>query len=280
MPKAREQDIGYLFFILAIFALAICGGLAIWINVLLPSPTGSVQDAFLVVTRQLLYSFSGAAALFAILYVSLSRKRLMPAQIREDVKKEVLDEQFAYLIEVADRFPSAINPEFRQIHYGSFNSLPVWKEELEHVQRSIDIVVYYFDSWVREQASVLREAAQRGVKVRLFLPDPNNSANVDAARAVFPSLDETQIKEKITNTARRFESVGFKGHNLSINFLPHALSYSVQCFDGKKLFISLFEYGRQLEIASPVFEIDLRRPGPMPAFWNKELTALIDSIKS
>lgn len=171
------------------------------------------------------------------------------------------------------KYPSllAFHDSFRQVN---------WNSLLSNATESLDIVVYYFDSWVNANYEQLVQFFRKpGTRVRIFLSNPNDKEIIENIQRQFPEYNRDLIKAKVAHTKERFELVltaaGATEDRLEVYYVPHVLNYAVQCIDGKKFVLSVFEMFRQHRIDSPAFVIDLDTNPHMLKFWEKELKGLL-----
>ncbi|OKH33810.1 hypothetical protein NIES2119_22130 [[Phormidium ambiguum] IAM M-71] len=79
-----------------------------------------------------------------------------------------------------------------------------WSKLIEPAEQQIDIVVYYYDSWFKEnQVSLAKFFSKPNTKLRIILSNPDKNNNIDTIKRFFPEHSETALKEKIKNTRDR-----------------------------------------------------------------------------
>ena len=155
-----------------------------------------------------------------------------------------------------------------------------WAKLLNQAQSSIDIVVYYFDSWVNyNYEHVVNFFRRDGTRMRIFVADPHNQDLIANVRRLFPEYIEATIKEKISHTGERLANAlrdaGGTQDRLEFYYVPHFLNYSIQCFDEETLVLSVFEMFRQHKIDSPAVILDLNNSDHLLRYWTKELEGLL-----
>ena len=151
-----------------------------------------------------------------------------------------------------------------------------WPAYLEKAERSIDIVVYYWDQWISSHHHLLTKFLQKpNSKIRFFMADDSNFRLFEDIIRLFPKNTPELLKEKIVNTYMPLKSHLIQ-HNLPLSKLevyklPHLLNYSIVCIDEKKLILSFFEMYREEQIDAPACVIDLKDTHLLKKFINKEL---------
>jgi len=174
------------------------------------------------------------------------------------------------------RFPQLLNFQetFRNVD---------WKQLLQECgdNSHIDIIVYYFDSWVNSNYEYLVSYFKKKKStIRIFVADPNDSYILNNVNRLFPENSAEIIKEKITKTYERFknalkEAQGEK-ERVEFYYVPHLLNYSAQCINDKYLVLSFYEMFRnESRIDSPAMIIDLEASKHLDKYWHKELDGLL-----
>ena len=173
-------------------------------------------------------------------------------------------------------------PELRAFHE-TYRQVD-WKSLLNEASRQIDIVVYYFDSWVNSNYDdIVQYFGKPGTKMRVFVADPEDEAVLSNVQRLFPEYRPDEIKGKIERTGERLAAAlahaGGNSGRLEFYHVPHVLNYSIQTVDGKILVLSVFEMFRKRKIDSPAVIVDLQYSTQVGAFWQKELDGLVASSK-
>lgn len=142
--------------------------------------------------------------------------------------------------------------------------------------RTVDIVVHYYNRWVREQSEAFTAVFQRGGTVRLIMADPSIPRTLqDVRRYFFPRLTGQQLVERIRETedrlAEALDASGSQKAAFKVYYYPQPLHYSFVLVDDRHLFLSLYEQDRGPVIRSSVFEIDLRLDGILEEYWHGNL---------
>jgi hypothetical protein len=173
-------------------------------------------------------------------------------------------------------------PELRAF-YETYRQVD-WKGLLNEASQQIDIVVYYFDSWVNSSYDdIVQYFGKPGTKMRVFVADPENEAVLSNIQRLFPEYGKEEIKGKIERTGERLAAAltdaGGNSGRLEFYYVPHVLNYSMQTIDGKVLVLSVFEMYRKRKIDSPAVVVNLQYSTQVVAFWQKEIEGLLASSR-
>lgn len=158
-----------------------------------------------------------------------------------------------------------------------------WKQLLQDCGNNshIDIVVYYFDSWVNSNYdSLVTFFKKKDTSIRIFVSNPSDLFILENVKRLFPEYSVEVIKDKIIKTYERFKNAlnEARGDMKRIEFyyVPHFLNYSAQCIYGKYLILSFYEMFRnESRIDSPAIIIDLEKSDHLFKYWHKELDGLL-----
>jgi hypothetical protein len=163
--------------------------------------------------------------------------------------------------------------------YPSFRQIP-WADLLRETNRSIDIMVYYWNKWVKEYEDELIQFLNKTKsQLRLFLADDQLPEVFSEIQRLFPNNKQEELREKIARTYQPLqhflEQNQLSLSKLEVYKLPHVLNYSLQCFDGKILVMSFFEMFRDNSVDGPAIAIDLEVAPTLKDFYLKEIEGAI-----
>ncbi|KPA17560.1 conserved hypothetical protein, membrane [Candidatus Magnetomorum sp. HK-1] len=152
-----------------------------------------------------------------------------------------------------------------------------WKKYIDNTNYTIDIVVYYFDSWINTNYENLIDFFSKpNAKIRIFVSDPHNEHNINYIQRLFPDSSKDELIKKIETTGQKLYEVIKKATNKTNSkaefyYFPNILSYSLQVFDNKTMIYSIFEMYRDFKIDSPAIIIDLEKSSHLTEFVKKEI---------
>lgn len=246
--------------LLFLLAAVTCAGLVGLYLLLLPlKPDGeSWVDLLLALLPNLI-----AGLLVVIVAYSLFKRKAIPT----------LTELRQADVQVSNMGVVALHGGALRDFYVKFGQVP-WAEFLRH-SSSVDIVTWYFDSWIRNHRDELREFFSRGGRIRLVVPDPRVASIMGVTRERYPELDAEDARKKIINTGIRLTELakesGSKSSRVEVYLSRRMLSYSSLRFDNNTVILSVFDQFRSGQVDSPAFLVDLRKAEALSAYWDKEI---------
>lgn len=137
---------------------------------------------------------------------------------------------------------------------------------------NLDIVVAYYDNWADRHAGRLKAMFRRGGRVRIMMPDPDDSSLLDSLSATFfPDRTSDQIRQRILETEAILERL--KGESaspsarLEVLRLPRVPLYAMVVADDRRLYLSTFEQFRDAGVRASVFDLRLSRSTQLGSYW-------------
>ena len=155
-----------------------------------------------------------------------------------------------------------------------------WVKLIDESHSQIDIVVYYYDSWVNANYEALVDYFKKmNTIVRIFVADPEDSQVMQNIQRLFPEYSsQDSVRHKVAHTGQRFmralRDAGGDPSRIEFYYVPHILNYAALCFDSRTIAFSFFEMLRQDRVDSPVILFDLTKSEHLRGFWQKELRGL------
>ncbi|MFQ5962665.1 MAG: hypothetical protein ACE5KZ_00090 [Candidatus Scalinduaceae bacterium] len=214
-----------------------------------------------------------ALAATPILYFLFIKRRFMFSKSNVNLDKDIISNKIIKEISM-ERFSQIIN------FHESYRHID-WHKLLKESSSTIDIIVYYYDSWVNSNYDDITSFFRKpGTSMRVFVANPNDSFIFSTIHRLFPDSGKEAIKEKVSKTGERLakalKTAGGDSERLEFYYVPHILNYSAQCIDGKILILSIFEMFRESRIDSPAILIDLSKSKHITNFWHKELKGILN----
>ncbi len=270
--KDSRGNITYLKEIIGIFAFAFLSIIYIFV---LPVPD-KPNNTLIELIRQIIPNIIAALIGFYTIYFFFYKKGLTDKQL--DSNSHAIAQEVINHINNQDRtFLGILN------FYETYNKCE-WDRLLNESRNCIDVVVYYYDSWIKTNHEGLVTFFQKpDTKIRIFVSDPDNEMVLDMYKRLFRDTTIETTKEKVKKTGLRILSVaeeaGVSPERIQLFFVPHVLNYAAQCFDKNTLALSFFELNREVKISSPVILLDLNKSKQLEKFWEKELEYLLKVSK-
>lgn len=150
-----------------------------------------------------------------------------------------------------------------------------WPTLLSYAEKTIDVMVYFWNSWVDTHEKELTAFLSRpGTKIRLVMSDPRNPIILKDLKRLFPEFSEPELLVNIIGTQRKLNAIlekieGQKG-TIEYFLLPRPISYACQRIDEEVVIYSLFEMYRQRRIDSPAAIVNLQESPHLRQFFERE----------
>lgn len=165
--------------------------------------------------------------------------------------------------------------------YISFKDVD-WRALIRGSEKSLDIVVYYWDNWTAEYFEELTHFLRKpGTCIRFFFTDITDPILAQQVLAFFPrNTSAVQLQQRIIATyvpLQQFcKEQGLDHNKVMVYAVPHMLGYALQKVDDKLAIVSIFEMYRALkQLNAPAFVIDLQQDTDMRLFCEKELSGMM-----
>lgn len=150
-----------------------------------------------------------------------------------------------------------------------------WGEVISEA-RSLDIVTYYYDGWVRQHHDQFVTFFRSGGKLALIISDPEDVQLMSAVqRQHFPRVTPDELAKKVMATISSVQSAvndsGIPNIHPDIRYFPRLLNYSFVLVDERRLYLSVFEQFRGPTVRSSVFTVDLTVDKQLEEYWLNNL---------
>lgn len=155
-----------------------------------------------------------------------------------------------------------------------------WDTLITQSGSRIDIVVFYFDSWVNAHwDSLVAYMSRPNTTIRLFLSNPNDPELLAHVNRLFPEYSTELIQQKITTTYDRFlevlKKVNVSQSRLELYYYKYPFNHSFQIFDDRYVVVSFFEMYRNKKIDSPAIVFDTEHSKHLHEYFDKELSGIL-----
>lgn len=269
----HQRDIQWLKTLLALAVLAALALIRVYVISTNPTPLGwelLVHDA--------IPSAIVVLATGIVIYFVFHRQGIPDTVVDSTaIADAVIQKLPAMVSSNTTQFPqlTAFHETFRELE---------WPELISAHSSQIDIVVYYFDSWVNANFDALVNFLRKSdTRIRVFVSDPTQPHVLETVHRLFGEFDENEVKSKVERTGERFagalKAAGGDSSRLEFRYLPHVLNYAAQCLDGRTLVLSFFEMHRKQLIESPALVVDLTKSPRLAAWWRKEMSGMEEHSK-
>lgn len=159
-----------------------------------------------------------------------------------------------------------------------FNKIP-WDELLQGAMR-VDIMVHYFDTWIRNNDDFLEAVFRRSGTIRLIIPNFNNYNLVQSIKQRFPEYSYNHVKDKIENTKNKLDLIIQRAGagNLEVYQTEERVYYCGIRIDEKVIVLSNYDHIRdKMKIEAPTFLFEISKQPGINDWFQKELEGLIAS---
>lgn len=158
----------------------------------------------------------------------------------------------------------AFYPTFRDVD---------WSALLQDAHQ-VDIAVYYWDSWVKQNADALEAFFANSDSIRIVMTDPEVEPAIEVVARRLPEYTLEMVRQKVVNTLGRLEQAraasGSTTARIEGYFFEDPLSYSAVRLDSSRVVLSVYEQFRQQKIDSPAIVLDLMTSDHLRRYWDKE----------
>jgi hypothetical protein len=155
-----------------------------------------------------------------------------------------------------------------------------WRSILTYAEKRVDILVYYWSSWVdawEEELKVFLSKPE--AKLRLVVADPRNPMILKDIKKLFPEHSEQELIAKIKSTQRKLnklvESLPEPRGSVELFLLSRPVSYPCQRIDDEIVVFSIFEMYRQRKVDAPSVVVNLQESPHLRQFFDKEWEGIL-----
>ena len=158
-----------------------------------------------------------------------------------------------------------------------------WKEIIRSA-RTLDIVVFYYGSWIREHYDEFVLFFRKGGSLRLIVSDPEDDELMEAARKYFfPKLSTADLKAKVLATFDALRAAATEAGNpeavVNAFSFSNLLHYSYVLKDDQELYFSAYEQFRSPTVRSHVFKVLFTDDEEVANYWRETGRAMLASSK-
>jgi hypothetical protein len=214
--------------------------------------------------------------LFTIIYYAFTRKGV---KIQDQITKDEVKQIVAETLQAHPRHQEIASFSV------SFRDVP-WKDTIDSIESSLDIVVNYWDGWISTfHEDLVSFLSKPRTKIRLVVPDPSKEELLQHLDRLYPDKTISEICKSIYATGNNLtkvamDSTGRSQNKIEIFYAPFVLTYSAQWIDKKKIIVSTYDMFRDNRIGAPAVTYDLRNSERLRDYWTKEMETLFaQSIK-
>jgi hypothetical protein len=198
-------------------------------------------------------------------------------KVQELKEKEAVSD---LAIEVSETLLPAIktyvtqaNQNYQLIEFTKIN----W-EELLSAALKIDIIVHYFDTWIRNNDKLLEDIFSRNGTIRILVPNEENKSLVKTIKNRFPEYEEKIVKAKIHGTKEKLSMIKNRVNKGTLEiYESDELGYYCGIkVDEKYLVYSSYDHIRNnMRIEAPTFIIRIDKEVNINNWFSKEFDGLV-----
>ncbi|MBS1624713.1 MAG: hypothetical protein JST83_11875 [Bacteroidetes bacterium] len=213
--------------------------------------------------------------------------RMQKAEEKLDKIHDLLAKGEEELHVIATNQKRAVNTHLEvsaPIIYGNHRQVE-WHRLLSEA-KTIDIVVVYYDTWVKSNWETLVNFFRTGGQLRIVLPNPENPDNLRDMLKYFPKMESNteELRNRIIHTMtflREVYNAAAKLHGrhgmYEIYCLDNSINYPFVLVDNKTVISSFFEHFSDMRVNSPSFLVNYADNLWLKEYWEKEINLLLKS---
>jgi len=229
-------------------------------------------QSLLDLTEALIPNLVAGLVAFLLLYWFFERRGLVPSQLdRKASEDRIVGSISAALVTSnATQGVRAMYPSFKQVD---------WTALINESNLRIDLVVNYFDSWIKDNEKSLIDFFKKPeAEMHLYIPDESDNNLIQQLQALYTEYSAVVMQEKIRNTEVRIQSVmtaaGARKSQLRVYRLNRRPTYALQRLDNRLAVFSAFDNGRKMGVECPSVVFDLQKLPTVAAYFEAELQFL------
>lgn len=225
-------------------------------------------DETIAFAKNLIVEFFPVGVTFIISYYIFRKvQELKDKQMMSDLTNGIVDNLLPKIINSV-----TVSPNYQLVEFSKIN----W-EELLYQALSVDIIVHYFDTWIRNNDKLLEDIFSKNGTIRIIVPNGENKLLVKAIKARFPEYDEKLVKSKIHGTKEKLLMIKKRVRNGKLEiYETNELGYYCGVrIDEKYLVFSGYDHVRNnMRIEAPTFVIRLDEQENMNKWFSKEFEGI------
>lgn len=223
--------------------------------------------------REVIPNLVAGLIAFLLLYWLFDNRGLIPSQL----EKQASEHRIIQSITDAVKSSSPLAPEVLAF-YPSFQQVE-WKKLISEANLRIDIVVNYFDSWVKDNQIVLADFFKKSkTEMHLYIPDADDPTIFEELKKLYTDSSEASLRDKLQRTDQRImdviTSAGGRKNQMKVYRLSCRPTYALQRLDNRIAVFSAYDNRRHPGIASPTVVIDLQKAVTVAQYFERELKYL------